>query len=150
MRIPSRQSIIDRASDQRADAVARHDSTTIRGIDTLIKNLYLGLKMRWDADGALIVRSVSTPGAVYAVGTHTCSCPAHKPCYHQRLRDLLLEMLEVEADSADMDADLVNQAAPLIDALDAIHGDADFEADCDAPAAPVWRIGAVIARRLAA
>ena len=49
-------------------------------------------------------------------------------------------------DDGDTDAALVAQAAPIIDALDRVHGDCDFEADCDAPAPLGWRIGAVVAR----
>jgi hypothetical protein len=105
MRIPARQLIIDRASDVRSDAVARKDLATVKGIDTLIKNLYNGMKLRWDADGALIVRSCNTPGAVYAVTAQRCSCPAHKPCVHMRLHELLLDMQATAAESADMEED---------------------------------------------
>lgn len=150
MRIPARQHIIDRASDQRADAVARKDIATVKGIDTLIKNLYSGMKMRWDADGALIVRSCNTPGAVYCVTQQRCSCPAHKPCVHQRLHDLLLAMLETEAETADQEADaddaLAALAEPLIAALDEAQGDSDFEADADEPARPEWHIGKLMRR----
>ncbi len=114
MRIPARSKIIDRASDARSDAVARKDTATVKGIDTLIKNLYSGMKMRWDTDGALIVRSCNTPGAVYAVSAHTCSCPAHKPCVHQRLRELLQDMQQTAAETADQEADADEQDGPII------------------------------------
>ena len=76
MRIPSRHSILARANDQRAKAVQQGDRTTVRQLDTLIGNLHRGMKMRWNAGGALVVRSANTAGKEYTVTEQTCDCPA--------------------------------------------------------------------------
>lgn len=104
MRIPSLGSIINRALDLRGDALHQHDGQTVRGIDTLIKNLYRGAKLKWDLSGNLLVTSVNTPGAVYTVRTNACSCSCFGPCWHGRARDLLEDMRATEADTADMTA----------------------------------------------
>jgi len=46
------------------------------------------------------------------------------------------------------DEELIELAAQIIDELDAIEGDSDFEADCDEPAPREWRIGALIRRSM--
>jgi len=104
MRVPSTTTIINRALDLRGDAQRQHDTATINGIDTLIKNLYRGAKAKWAIDGALLVTSVNTLGAVYVVTEHTCDCPAYAPCWHLRLRALLLDLFQTECDTADMHA----------------------------------------------
>jgi len=104
MRIPARQSIIDRANDQRADAVHQHDPVTVRQLDTLIGNLHKGMKMKWNDAGNLMVTSANSAGAVYTVDAQTCSCPAFKPCNHMRLRDIILAIQATDVESADIAA----------------------------------------------
>lgn len=102
MRIPSLTRIVNRALDWRGDAVQAHDDSTVRQIDTLIRDLYRGMKARWSIDGSLIVTSATTPSRAYRVTAQSCDCPAFVPCKHMRLRDLLIEMAETEAETADM------------------------------------------------
>lgn len=104
MRVPSLTHLVNRALDLRSDALHQNDAPTIAGIDTLIRNLYRGAKMKWAADGALLVTSVNTIGAVYVVTERTCDCPACKPCWHRRLYDLLRDIAQTESDTADMAA----------------------------------------------
>lgn len=105
MRVPSKQRIIDRANDARADATAHHADDTVRHLDTLISNLYRGMSAKWNADGHLIVRSANTRGAVYTATSNNCSCPAYVDyCCHRRLLDLILDILDTEAETADMEA----------------------------------------------
>jgi hypothetical protein len=113
MRIPARQSIIDRANDERADAVHAHDESTVRQLDTLIGNLHKGAKLRWAADGALMTTSCNTKGNIYRTTQHTCDCPAFKPCWHMRMFDLLLDMLQTEAETADQACDPPGEDSPL-------------------------------------
>ena len=87
-----------------ADAVQQNDRTTVHQLDTLIGNLHRGMKMRWNTDGTLIVRSANTAGKAYTVAERTCDCPAFHLCNHLRLHELLLHMAQTEADSADIAA----------------------------------------------
>ncbi len=104
MKVPSTTRIVNRALDLRGDAQQQHDSATVNGIDTLVKNLYRGAKAKWATDGALLVTSVNTLGAVYVVTERACDCQAYRPCWHLRLRALLLDMFETEVETADMHA----------------------------------------------
>lgn len=104
MRIPSLTSIVNRALDLRSDALNQNDPAGVAHIDTMIRNLYRGAKLRWNDDGALLVASCNTIGAVYATTAHSCSCEARGPCWHMRVFELLVDMLETEAETADMAA----------------------------------------------
>lgn len=101
MRLPSKQRIIDRALDQRGDALLQHDSIARRQIDTLIGNMYSGARLAWSQDGSLRVASVNTPGAVYTTTDRSCTCLARGLCWHMRIRELLLDILDTEATTAD-------------------------------------------------
>lgn len=101
MRIPSTARMINRALDLRGDAIRQHDLTTVAGLDILIRNLYRGARLSWADGGELLIRSVSTIGAVYAVRHNCCSCPSFNPCWHARVRELLLAMFEDDAITAD-------------------------------------------------
>lgn len=104
MRVPSTARMINRALDLRSDAIRQHDLVTVAGLDILIRNLYRGARLSWADGGELLIRSVSTPGAVYTVRSNCCSCPSFSPCWHGRARDLILDMIETEAETADMAA----------------------------------------------
>lgn len=101
MRIPSTTRLINRALDLRGDAIRQHDLPTVAGLDILIRNMYRGAKLSWAAGGELLIRSASTPGAVYTVRSNCCSCPSFGLCWHARARDLLLDMLETDVITAD-------------------------------------------------
>ncbi len=59
--------------------------------------------------------SCNTKGNIYRTTQHTCDCPAFKPCWHMRMFDLLLDMLQTEADTADMQCDPPGEDNPLGD-----------------------------------
>lgn len=145
LHIPRLTDIIARALDIRASAVRLDDTQAIGQIDRLIAKLPQA-RLCWQL-GVLVITSPS--GNTYHVTQAGCDClngrKSHaRACWHWALYNLLLDMLQTAADSAD-DESLLDEAAALIEQLDAIHGDCDFEADCDEPAAPVWRIGALFA-----
>lgn len=143
MRIPSLATLVNAALDTRADAQACGDTTSVRHIDKLIANLYRGQHQRFDpASGALIVRSANQPGAVYRVTAQRCSCPSYAPyCTHRRLYDLILTVLDTQADTADMALD-----PPFDDPLpDPGPGGPGVPGD-DRPRAP-WYARACTARR---
>jgi hypothetical protein len=126
LRIPRTADILDRALDARALAVRQSDPAYVRQIDRLITKLP-GARICWQL-GTLHIGSPSGNG--YQVTRGGCSCLnaqrcSKRACWHVACFELLLAMLETEAETADQDA------------------------DCDA-ARPAWRIGAVIGARIAA
>lgn len=149
LHIPPVADIIARALDIRASAVRLGDTQAIDQIDRLIAKLPHA-RLCWKL-GVLVVTSPS--GNDYHVWSGGCDCTNgrfHKgECWHWALYNLLLDMLQTAADSAD-DESLLDEAAALIEQLDAIHGDCDFEADCDESAPRAWKVGALFGKRLAA
>lgn len=106
LRIPRFTDIIVRALDIRESAVRMHDEATARQIDRLIAKLP-GARMTWQL-GTLIVRSPS--GGTYRVSRAGCDClnaqRSHAArCWHWALYNLLLDMLDTEAESADAACD---------------------------------------------
>jgi len=124
MPIPPVAVIRARAAELRSDATRQQDTATVAQLTRLIAALDTGVRMCW-ALGDLLVSSASTPGVVYTVSCGRCNCPAYVPCKHLALFDLLVTMFDDAAT------------------------DADFEADADEPAAREWRIGNVVAQRMA-
>jgi hypothetical protein len=60
-------------------------------LDKLILNIALGARCCF-AGSDLLVESLSSPGKVYTVDSAgDCDCRATRPCWHQRLRALLLD-----------------------------------------------------------
>jgi len=102
--IPAAADILVVAKEQRADAVQQHDAATIRQLDRVIVGVACGARIWWDL-GDLHVTSVNNPGAEYIVSCGQCNCPAFKPCWHMKLWDILLDMLDTAAGDADMEAD---------------------------------------------
>lgn len=103
--VPSIAAILDRASEQRADALRLADLSTARQLELLLLALKGGMQMAWNY-GDLLVSSASTPGTVYTVSCGQCNCPARKPCKHLKLAEVLLDMLDTLAESADIEADV--------------------------------------------
>jgi hypothetical protein len=99
--IPPVTQILARASELRADAQRRADDATARQLGHLIDALNGGVRMVWVL-GDLLVTSASTPHTVYTVSCGECNCPAYRPCKHLALAEVLLSLLETEADSMDM------------------------------------------------
>lgn len=103
--IPRQSAILDRALDLRADAQRQHDASAVKAFDSLIVGVVCGYaQLRWEYQ-YLLVASATTPGMIYQVSHASCTCEARKPCWHQRLRALLIDMFETEAETADMEAD---------------------------------------------
>ena len=103
--VPPIAAILDRANEQRADALRLSDLTTARQLENLATALRHGMQMAWNY-GDLLVSSASTPGTVYTVSCGQCNCPARKPCKHLKLAEVLLDMLDTLAESADIEADI--------------------------------------------
>jgi hypothetical protein len=60
-------------------------------LDKLILNVALGARCCF-AGSDLLVESLSSPGNVYTVDSAgNCDCRASRPCWHQRLRALLID-----------------------------------------------------------
>ena len=105
MNIPPQHSILTRASELRSDAILAHDDSTVRALDSIIVTVVCFYNsLEWDYQ-YLMVASASHPGLTHAVSPFGCSCEARKPCYHMRLRELLVDMFETEVVTADMDAE---------------------------------------------
>ena len=101
------------------------------------KNVLSGAPLLWHL-GDLLVSSLNTPGAVYVVNSRGCSCPNGRngkaQCWHVALFDLLAELRQTAADSADIAADAaapcwVCSPADPCDADDPCPGHADLVAE---------------------
>lgn len=110
MPIPPLFVLLPRAAELRGSALRQNDPACVRQIDRLIVSVACGARMAWDR-GTLLVQSLNTPGAVYRVRCGQCTCKATKPCWHNALYELLLDMQQTLADTADMDADAYAEAA---------------------------------------
>jgi hypothetical protein len=106
MNIPPQAAILARASELRSDAQRAHDASTVKALDSIIVTVvchYASLEWAYQY---LLVASASHAGMIHQVSAYGCTCEARKPCYHQRLRELLLDMFDTEVETADQDAEL--------------------------------------------
>ena len=108
MAIPSATDIADAAKEQ-ADLARQHGDHVGAGqLDRVRLNVLKGARMAWHL-GELLIASLNTPGAVYCVSRRGCSCPngraGKSSCWHCGLYDLLLQMRDEAADTADMDTE---------------------------------------------
>jgi hypothetical protein len=113
--IPPAESILQRAADLRYDARQQRDASAIKASAAIIASVVCDYDtLAWDGQ-YLTVASESHPGATHQVSAFGCSCPAKKPCWHMRLRELLIGLFETEAESADIqaDADELPAARPI-------------------------------------
>jgi hypothetical protein len=108
--IPPMLSILARASEWRKGFVRIGDAAAVRQIDRLIVSVACGARMAWDR-GILLVESLNTPGNVYRVRCGQCTCKAVKPCWHNALYELLLDVQATEIETADQEADMYAEAA---------------------------------------
>jgi hypothetical protein len=104
--IPRLADILDRALDLRGSALRLQDDATARQLDRLVTNLPAA-RLRWDL-GTLVVSSPS--GHTYHVTRAGCDCPngqksTARQCWHVATFELLGDMLETAAESADIAAD---------------------------------------------
>lgn len=122
-RIPDAESIAALAKE-RADLARLHDDMPgARQLDRVRMNVLNGAGLRWHL-GDLLIQSVNNPGQVYSVNRAGCTCPngqvGKAACWHVALFDLLLDMQEEAAVSADIEAD---RAADEPQAMSAMEWD---------------------------
>lgn len=98
--IPPAADITARAVELRMSAVRQQDAPAVRQAERVIVGVACGARMAWDL-GTLLVTSLNTPENVYRVRCGQCTCLARKPCWHVALCELLIELLETEAQTAD-------------------------------------------------
>ncbi len=113
--VPAASAILARASDD-SDTARRHeDYQGVRQLDRVRMNVLRGARLCW-VRGDLLIASINHPGVVYSVNRSGCSCPngaaGRAQCWHVALFDLLLAMLETEAETADMEAGADDDETP--------------------------------------
>ena len=94
---------------ERSDLAQQHgDYAGAAQLNRLRVNVQRGAHLSFHL-GDLLVQSVNNPGQVYAVNRRGCTCPngqaGRSQCWHVALFDLLMDMLDERAATADMDAD---------------------------------------------
>lgn len=106
MPIPSLENIKARALDIRASAARLGDEPAVRQLDRLLDNAPHA-RLCWQL-GTLHIDSPS--GGHYQVTRAGCSClngrKGQRACWHWACFNLLLDLLDTEAESADQVADL--------------------------------------------
>lgn len=116
---PSAEQIAALAKE-RADLARLHDDTPgARQLDRVRMNVLNGARLCWHL-GDLLIQSVNNPGNVYSVNRSGCTCPngasGKAACWHVALFDLLLDMLDEEAATADMEAEAAEDAPQAMSA----------------------------------
>lgn len=107
LRIPRHSAMQSRIADLHASAVRLSDDATAAQLKRLSDALLAGARLRWEL-GVLIVASPS--GGVYHVTRAGCDCPngrkcSARACWHVACFELLLDMLDTEAETADQEVD---------------------------------------------
>jgi hypothetical protein len=93
----------------RLDVAAQHgDAAGVHQLNRVRMNITNGARLAWHM-GDLLVQSVNTPGQVYSVSRRGCTCPngaaGKAQCWHVAIFDILEDMREEDATTADMAAD---------------------------------------------
>jgi hypothetical protein len=106
LRIPRHTDILDRALDYRESAARLADVATVARIDRLVTNLPSTV-LCWTL-GTLHLTSPS--GGRYQVTRAGCSCPngtksSARACWHLSIFEILIDLFETEAESADQAAE---------------------------------------------
>ena len=105
LHIPARAAIVDRACDLLGSAYRLQDDRTAGQLEKVIKFVHT-TSLCWHL-GAL--RILSPSGGMYSVTRAGCNCPngthGQRQCWHVALFEILLDMLDTEADTMDMQAD---------------------------------------------
>lgn len=105
LHIPPAADILDRAADLRHDMQLQRDTSAVKAFNAIIASVVCDYGvLAWDGP-YLTVASESTVGSTHQVSAFGCSCDARKPCYHMRLRELLIGIMETEAETADVEAE---------------------------------------------
>lgn len=112
--IPPAADILSLAKE-RSDLAQRHDDWAgAAQLNRVRVNVARGARLHWSL-GDLLIQSVNNPGQVYSVSNQGCTCPngaaGKASCWHVALFDLLLDMSEEAAATADMAADQAAAAA---------------------------------------
>lgn len=106
--IPPAAAILARASDEHATAQQHGDTQGVAQLNRVRMNITRGARLCW-VRGDLLIASINNPGQVYSVNRLGCSCPngvaGKAGCWHVALFDLLLAMLDTQAETADMEAE---------------------------------------------
>ena len=110
--IPRHSDMQARITDEHARAVRLQDDATSAQLKRLSDALLDGARLRWDL-GTLVVGSPS--GGTYHVTRAGCDCPngrksSRRACWHVAAFELLLDMLETEAETMDIEADRAAEA----------------------------------------
>jgi hypothetical protein len=102
--IPPALDILARAADLRRDYQRQHDASAVKALNAIIATVVCDYDvLSWDGP-YLAVASESEVGKAHQVSAFGCSCEARRPCYHMRLRELLIGLMETEAETMDMEA----------------------------------------------
>lgn len=110
--IPDRAEILALISERRDLALHRGDHRARACLERVAHNLSRGAGLAW-ALGELLVESLNHPGTVYTVDSQGCSCPnGGRSCWHACVRDLLLDMQQSAADTADAEAERSEEPPP--------------------------------------
>lgn len=106
--IPAAADILARATDDQRQAQLHGDLAGANQLNRLRMNITRGARLTWCL-GDLLIQSVNNPGQVYSVNRSGCTCKngqaGRAQCWHVALYDLLLDMRDTEAETADMEAD---------------------------------------------
>lgn len=109
--IPATDDILAVVKDRHAMALLHEDWPGVGQLDRVRANLTRGARLTW-CDGDLLVQSVNNPGQVYSTNGRGCTCPngrkGKSECWHVAVHDLLLDMMDERAATADHEA---NRAA---------------------------------------
>lgn len=102
--IPPAEEILA-VAQERSELAQRHeDWAGAAQLNRLRVNVGRGARLSWQL-GDLLIQSLNTPGAVYAVNRRGCTCPNGRAgkaqCWHIALYDLLLDLQQERADDAD-------------------------------------------------
>lgn len=105
--VPAAAEILAVVKDRHDAARQAEDFAGARQLDRVRANVARGARLTWSY-GDLLIQSVNTPGAVYSVNRSGCTCPngaaGRSACWHLQLHDLLLEMRDDAAATADIAA----------------------------------------------
>jgi len=102
--IPPALDILARAADLRHDAQLQHDASAVKAFNAIIASVVCEYDVLSWGGQYLTVASESHPGQTHQVSAFGCSCEAKRPCWHMRLRELLISIFETDCEDADQAA----------------------------------------------
>jgi hypothetical protein len=112
--LPTADEILTIAKERSELAQLHSDYAGAAQLNRVRVNIKRGARLTWSM-GDLLVQSVNNPGQVYSVNRAGCTCKngaaGKSSCWHVCLFDLLLDLQQTEADTADMEADAAAEAA---------------------------------------